>query len=614
MEGNNSSGSLLHKLLASPRFAKRESQQQSGENTVLKSFRTLPKEETYPHPTNHSDINTSCVRVGSPNEEVPQSSPFLDWRRPFSSSFADLDSDVVQVTRVETYIDNENEEEKVIDNENEEEKVIDNENEEEKVTEKSSSLEQKWDLHYHGRESYFSKTHSILSELTRGDDRSLLNRTCSIESSDRKQESSPYTVDDFRPKISPEGLLADSYQNNGDGQRVSPYRTEDFLHVSPSKIESSPHFSALKLSTESEAIPAADGNVLDSRLHSEKQISHEEESCGTATPIMSFTSSESLSSIAVTSPSSTVQPGGDMTKDALWTDQKVSLNDSVPDATSPSQVITEDMPATKNTTSVPSTSPTHKSLSTTSAKEPFQMPALFSGVRVLKKGAVGDDRETVSEIKQKDTDRALLSLKQHVNKAKLKQHQTSTSTHKKGTDPKAGAESKNQWRRLLNFDETRNEESIENEPKGNEDLNTGEKLQAQDTSGESFKFLSGFKPLFKDSVGDTSVDVEAVKKKRKNERELLKSIFEKQPSKSLSIDKSPGETELSSPGESEDRTPGRLQAIWPPPKPNDEVEKVGLRYTEAGRWCFKEQASIYVQKYTLLFLFALATNIPQFCI
>ncbi|XP_072545895.1 formin-1-like isoform X2 [Salminus brasiliensis] len=40
-------------------------------------------------------------------------------------------------------------------------------------------------------------------------------------------------------------------------------------------------------------------------------------------------------------------------------------------------------------------------------------------------------------------------------------------------------------------------------------------------------------------------------------------------------------SEVCSPTDSEDRTPGRLQAIWPPPKPKDEEEKVGLRYTEA---------------------------------
>ncbi|XP_068608286.1 formin-like [Brachionichthys hirsutus] len=40
-------------------------------------------------------------------------------------------------------------------------------------------------------------------------------------------------------------------------------------------------------------------------------------------------------------------------------------------------------------------------------------------------------------------------------------------------------------------------------------------------------------------------------------------------------------TEVISPTDSEDRTPGRLQAVWPPPKPKDEEEKVGLKYTEA---------------------------------
>uniref|UniRef100_A0AAY5F134 Formin 1 n=1 Tax=Electrophorus electricus TaxID=8005 RepID=A0AAY5F134_ELEEL len=47
--------------------------------------------------------------------------------------------------------------------------------------------------------------------------------------------------------------------------------------------------------------------------------------------------------------------------------------------------------------------------------------------------------------------------------------------------------------------------------------------------------------------------------------------------------------------ESEERTPGRLQAIWPPPKPKDEEEKIGLKYTEAGKSihaCRKAKANI----------------------
>ncbi|XP_053093616.1 formin isoform X1 [Pangasianodon hypophthalmus] len=660
MEENNSSGSLLHKLLASPRFVRRESQKQAGESAVLKSFRTLPEEESYPHPMNHGDINNSCVSVGPPSAEIKndvgseqtveqlntesykgdvlQSSLFSSWRRTLSSSFTALaDSDVVQVTRVETYSDNEIEEEdggSVLPHK-------------QKVTENSSSLDQNeetvkqnWDLHHHQRESNVSNTDSTLPvltdrsvlELTRVDGISIPNRTWSNDSSDRQQDFSPHSVNNFEQEITSKGLLRDSYLNSGgdtivdtgldvpaakdpilrehthsgvsgdfsgDGQTVSPYTTEVSLHVSPYRTEDSLHVSPytsedslqrpeefrpsdcgspLKLSTESQPTPAPDGNALDSSLLSEKHISHQEESWETATQKMSFTSSESHNSIAVTSPSSALQPGSSMTKDPLWMDQKESLNDSVTSATTPSQDIKEAMPATQGTTSNPSSTISPKSLFS-SPRESFQLPALFSGLRVLKKGAVGEDRETVSEIKQKDTDRALLSLKQHVNKAKLIQHEASTSTHKKGADPKD--ESKNQWRRMLNFDDVRNE-GLEKRPKDIEGLNTGEKGLAKDTTGDSFKFLSSFKSLIGDT-GDVSVDLEAVKKKRKNERELLKSIFEKTPIKSASIDKSPGEvkTEVSSPADSEDRTPGRLQAIWPPPKPKDEEEKVGLRYTEA---------------------------------
>ncbi|KAK6481194.1 formin-1-like [Huso huso] len=42
------------------------------------------------------------------------------------------------------------------------------------------------------------------------------------------------------------------------------------------------------------------------------------------------------------------------------------------------------------------------------------------------------------------------------------------------------------------------------------------------------------------------------------------------------------DSELASPTDSDDRTPKRLVAVWPPPKPKEEEEKVGLKYTEAG--------------------------------
>lgn len=603
MEGDTSSGSLLHKLLASPRFVRRESQQQAEEIAVLKLFRTLPEEESYTHPTNNGDINNSCDSVVPPTAEIKNdvssertdeqlntenckggvllSSPFPSWRRPFSSSFNVLtDSDVVKVTRVETYSDNENEEE---DGGN----ILPGEL---KVTEKplgkyEGPIKQNWDLYNHERESDVSKTDSILPvltdrsvlELTRGDNMSVPNRMWSNESSDRQQDSSLYLVDNIDHEITSKGLLRDSYlvhnsegdtnvdtgldvsaamdpilrehsypvvpgDCSGNGQTVSPAMTENSLNVSPYKTEDSLHASPYRTEeSESQSTPAPDGNALDSSLLSEKQI-FQEDSWGTPMQKKSFTSPESHNSIAVTSPSSAVQLGSNMTKDSILVDQNVSLNNSAPSTIRISQDIKEDMPATKRTTSNPSSTLTSKSIPSTS-REAFQMPALFSGLKVLKKGTLGEDRETLSEIKQKDTDQALLSLKQHVNKAKFKQHQASTSTHKKGADPKEGAESKNNWRQMINFDDICKEESPEKRPQDTEGLNTGEKVLAKDTTDDSFKFLSSFKTLVNDS-GDVSVDLEAVKRKRKNDRELLKSIFEKSPSKSASIDKSPEEVKV----------------------------------------------------------------------
>ncbi|XP_061098613.1 formin-like [Conger conger] len=79
-------------------------------------------------------------------------------------------------------------------------------------------------------------------------------------------------------------------------------------------------------------------------------------------------------------------------------------------------------------------------------------------------------------------------------------------------------------------------------------------------------------------------DLQAVREKMRSEQELLRAIFDRSPSnpatpehKALTNSKS----EVASPADSEERTPGRLQAVWPPPRPKDEEEKVGLKYTEA---------------------------------
>ncbi|XP_029937727.1 formin isoform X1 [Myripristis murdjan] len=267
----------------------------------------------------------------------------------------------------------------------------------------------------------------------------------------------------------------------------------------------------------------------------------------------------------------------------------------------------------EKTTSSPVPSPPTSSQHKDTALSPpssYQLPALFSGLRVLKKGAVGEDKETLTEIKQreKDADLALLNLKKTVNKAKLYPEQKTATPAKKRTEPKPMAETKSsvlgQLNQLLSLDnqdrtnksedgqETKQEpenaeketkQEPENAEKGESEApvtTTSPRKKTSDLAYETFRNLFGPKTGKKET---TEPDLEAVKKKIKNEKEQLKSIFERASKSPGSELKHPTEanTEITSPADSEDRTPGRLQAIWPPPKPKDEEEKVGLRYTEA---------------------------------
>lgn len=262
-----------------------------------------------------------------------------------------------------------------------------------------------------------------------------------------------------------------------------------------------------------------------------------------------------------------------------------------------------------------------KGAATSPAAGSFQLPALFSGLRVLKKGATGEDRGTLSEIKQrqKDMDLAMLSLKKTVNKAKNFPEQITVTPVKKRAEPKPVADTKcnliGQLNLLLNLDNhemssrsDREEESslpeatkdapkVEEEKEGGlTELNVAaivntsltEKKTTSDLAYETFRRLLGPKTPKKE-INET-MDLDAVKKKLKNDKDLLKSIFDrsaKSPGSPTDSRVLPSPTEanaeVTSPTDSEDRTPGRLQAVWPPPKPKDEEDKVGLKYTEAGK-------------------------------
>ncbi|OPJ83101.1 formin-1 [Patagioenas fasciata monilis] len=201
------------------------------------------------------------------------------------------------------------------------------------------------------------------------------------------------------------------------------------------------------------------------------------------------------------------------------------------------------------------------------AEKTFQLPAFFSGLRVRKKGLTTEDGETLTEIKPRENDLALLKLRQPVKKSSI------TSEVSKNED------------RTEDFAEGSGE--IEDSDEAQE-YKASSKTEPQFPSEEiksspAESALDVFKALFsrppkKETTADTS-ELEAIKRKMRNEKESLKAVFERSKSKPGDgpSDKSPD----LSPSEQDDKTPGRLQTVWPPPKATHEEVKVGLKYTEA---------------------------------
>nr|XP_025045250.1 formin-1 isoform X2 [Pelodiscus sinensis] len=238
----------------------------------------------------------------------------------------------------------------------------------------------------------------------------------------------------------------------------------------------------------------------------------------------------------------------------------------------------------------------------------FQLPAFFSGLRVRKKGQAVESRETLTEIKQKDSDLALLKLKQPVKKSMIT---SDLLTTKKPSEPKTSPTFLEHLSQLLNIEVPKGEDKVEDSGEETSETETngeGQESEATDRTeslspAEETKpspaesALDAFKALFtrppkKEMTADAS-ELEAIKRKMKNEKESLKAVFERSKSKYGN-----GASDLKSPdlnpSEQDDKTPGRLHAIWPPPEINAGKEKAGLKYTEAAHLkLYKERPSEY---------------------
>lgn len=180
------------------------------------------------------------------------------------------------------------------------------------------------------------------------------------------------------------------------------------------------------------------------------------------------------------------------------------------------------------------------------AEKTFQLPTFFSGLRVRKKGLTTEDGETVTEIKPRENDLALLKLRQPVKKSSIT---SGLTTKKKSAEPKASPTFLEQLSHLLNIDVSKNEDRTEDSGEGSGETEDSDEAQENKASGkteprfpsEEIKSspaesaLDVFKALFtrppkKETTADTS-ELEAIKRKMRNEKESLKAVFERSKSK-----------------------------------------------------------------------------------
>ena len=179
----------------------------------------------------------------------------------------------------------------------------------------------------------------------------------------------------------------------------------------------------------------------------------------------------------------------------------------------------------------------------------FQLPAFFSGLRVLKKGAPAEGGETITEIKPKDGDLALLKLTQPVHKSLAQtMPQTVKKTAEKASDLKATPTLLEQLSQLLSIDMPRAELKAEDpEPPQEEEMGCSASQESQSGPGEAptqggevkpkppETALEAFKALFirppkKGTTADTS-ELEALKRKMRHEKESLRAVFERSKSR-----------------------------------------------------------------------------------
>ncbi|XP_065325513.1 muscle M-line assembly protein unc-89-like [Pelmatolapia mariae] len=542
-------------------FTRDRSPSSDVECAVLVSFKELPDGETYDAEDSQS-VNTENKLQGrkdSAQGDVTATgrtvqkveSPISDSDEQVKAAAeAPLDPDLVQVTRVETHSDNENEDDEVA---HEAKKSTLSEEDSKKVDQEDRNASEA------ALQVPMFRTHK-LTERSRVEAMLYSSRFAgrsiskTVQLSSISKQRTGYTLKESTPPVSEsaEPLVA------GD---VGTGESEEY-----DGIDCSQPVPSIISGNQSLESPDSDVNVASPTKQTDG--TQEEEPAEQTDELCSSQISSSVPSSPETHKASVPTSSPEEQSDtgfkkplSLSFPSKKTKSDSQADA-GPDAKLTK-TPKTSTSSASSTSSPSRGA--EISSPPSFHMPALFSGLRVLKKGGVGEDREVVSEIKQreKDSELALLNLKKSVNKAKLFPEQKTGSPMKKHTEPKSITETKStvvgQLSHLLKLDNDDPKNSVngqEGDSLGSKQesaegevvsgaktpetpASTLERKTTSDVAYETFKNLLGPRTTKKEKT--EAVDLEAVKKKIKNDKENLRSIFErttKSPSKEV---KSPKE-------------------------------------------------------------------------
>lgn len=525
-----------------------------GENPLPKSCVTTNGESKQEKEVDHQE--TACEKPGDEAETVKGTA---------------VEPDLVQVTRVETYSDTENEDEDETHHSSSLSKCLARAR---KPTQPEDDTEKKG--HDNGdvpKSAAESKDQLPVFRTHHLKDRSLIESILYSEKSKRRSDSRTDVV----PSISKEGddSCAKEADSTVSADAETPCATTNSNTSSSVGAEeskgvdcSSPVSSVIS----GHAAGENDATVKDREDLDRMQEENAEREAGDNKVSSSVPSLPEVSDQSACSQDEQSDTSGSTNQTVLSApelspgDSQRSSSPASQQAAAPKTPETNSPPSTSSGGPSPASSSSSPSQSAAFSSPPsFQMPALFSGLRVLKKGVTGEDRDTTSEIKQreKDADLALLSLKKSVNKAKLFPEQKAATPVKKHAEPKSVAGGKSgavgQLSQLLSPDsqdraknptegqdgdaesKKENGEKVveENTPTSETPTCTPERKKTSDLAYETFRNIFGPKGGKKDKTED--VDLEAVKKKIKNDKENLRSIFERVSKSPTKESKSPTE-------------------------------------------------------------------------